>query len=76
MKPIPTEVVHSIVVNKCNGATIQIDSAPMPFILEVKIFNDSVAFRYLINQTDLVIKKKKTPDLVFLREAPCGRNPT
>ena len=40
--------VHSLNVNKYNGAKIHLNSAT-PFVLDARVFNDGVAFRYLIN---------------------------
>lgn len=53
--------VHSTAVNKCNGAKISIASTPSPFVVDVRVFNDGVAFRYVINNTgDAVIEKDTT----------------
>lgn len=47
----PVRGVHSIAINKCNGAKISIQ-AKQNFIIEVKVFNDGVAFRYIIDKKD------------------------
>ena len=44
--------VHSIATNNYNGAEIYITSSSRPFILEVRVFNNGVAFRYNISQKD------------------------
>ena len=53
--------VHSKAVNKYNGAAVNIISATAAFILEIRVFNDGVAFRYIINKKDSsVITKEAT----------------
>jgi alpha-glucosidase len=57
----PYRGVHSIAINKCNGAKISIVSAGKPYVLEARIFNDGVAFRYVIkNSGDAIIEKDTT----------------
>ena len=46
--------VHSNAINKYVGAKISIGNS-IPFQLEVKVFNDGVAFRYLVNNKDLLM---------------------
>ncbi|MEO7309698.1 MAG: glycoside hydrolase family 97 catalytic domain-containing protein [Chitinophagaceae bacterium] len=41
--------VHSMASNHCNGAKIDIASGQNPFTVEVRVFNDGMAFRYIIN---------------------------
>ena len=52
--------IHSKAVNKYNSAAINITSATAPFILEVKVFNDGVAFRYIIDKKDSSVITKET----------------
>ncbi len=53
--------VHSVAVNNCNGEKITISSGSSSFILDTKVFNDGVAFRYIItNQGDVVVDKDST----------------
>jgi alpha-glucosidase len=42
--------VHSMAVNHCNGMKIMVNSLgrSMPLTLEVRVYNDGVAFRYLV----------------------------
>jgi alpha-glucosidase len=61
----PYRGVHSTAVNKCNGAKINIASTEVAFILEARVFNDGVAFRYLINNTDSAIVEKDTTGFVL-----------
>ncbi|MBC8052474.1 MAG: glycoside hydrolase family 97 N-terminal domain-containing protein, partial [Sphingobacteriaceae bacterium] len=57
----PYRGVHSLATNKCNGALIGVTSSTTPFTLEARVFNDGVAFRYVIkNPTDAVIEKDTT----------------
>ena len=57
--------VHSIAENKCNGAKINITSTRSPFILEARVFNDGVAFRYLVNNTSPAVIETDTTAFVF-----------
>ncbi|MBC8054190.1 MAG: glycoside hydrolase family 97 N-terminal domain-containing protein, partial [Sphingobacteriaceae bacterium] len=53
--------IHSRATNKCNGARIGISSSIGTFILEARVFNDGVAFRYVIkNSADAVINNDNT----------------
>ena len=47
----PYRGVHSIVINNFRAAKIHINSVTSSFVLEVKVFNDGVAFRYLIDNS-------------------------
>ena len=47
----PFRGVHCIATNKCNGAKMNIN-AKQNFIVEVRVFNDGVAFRYIIDNKD------------------------
>ncbi len=52
--------VHSIASNKYNGAIISF-SGDVAFKLEVRVFNDGVAFRYIINSNGpAVVDKENT----------------
>ena len=46
----PTRGVHSVAVNRCNGAKIWLDGIDKAkrFALEVRAFNDGVAFRHIV----------------------------
>lgn len=50
----PSRGFHSIATNHCNGAKINIRSGGdyRSFAVDVKVFNDGVAFRYIINSGD------------------------
>lgn len=50
----PFRGVHSTAINKCNGAKINF-SAKQNFTIEARVFNDGVAFRYIINNKDSAI---------------------
>jgi alpha-glucosidase len=55
--------VHSIAVNHCNGikVTVNSDGKSMSFILDARVFNDGVAFRYLVtSQGNAIIDKDST----------------
>ncbi|MBN1361810.1 MAG: glycoside hydrolase family 97 N-terminal domain-containing protein [Sedimentisphaerales bacterium] len=43
--------VHSTAVNRCNGAKIMLthDLSQTPYVLEVRAFNDGVAYRHIID---------------------------
>jgi alpha-glucosidase len=43
--------VHSLVTNKCNGAKISF-AGKINLIIEARVFNDGIAFRYLIKGKD------------------------
>lgn len=53
----PYRGVHSNATNKYAGAKISIKSGK-PFIIDLKIFNDGVAFRYVVGNTDSAIIDK------------------
>ena len=53
--------VHSLAHNKCNGAKVAIISGNIPFVIEARVFNDGVAFRYIIeNRDSSIIDKEET----------------
>lgn len=49
--------VHSIASNHCNGAKIDVSENNSSWVFEVRVFNDGVAFRYLIDgqQNDTIL---------------------
>jgi alpha-glucosidase len=57
--------VHSTAINKCNGAKINITSIQSPFILDVRVFNDGVAFRYVVNNSGAATIEKDTTAFVI-----------
>ena len=53
--------VHRIAINKCNGLKISVTADKLSFILDLRVYNDGVAFRYLVpNQGHAVIDKDST----------------
>ena len=58
----PWRGVHSLAKNQCNGVKISITENNTPWTLEVKVFNDGIAFRYLfgVQRNDSVIADKTT----------------
>lgn len=60
----PFRGVHSIAKNKCNGAKININ-AKHNFIIEARVFNDGVAFRYVINNKDSAIIEKDNTEFII-----------
>jgi alpha-glucosidase len=55
--------VHSIAVNHYNGIKVNVnpDGKSTPFILDARVFNDGVAFRYLVsNHGNAIIDKDST----------------
>ena len=54
--------VHSLATNKCNGAKIKINENNYSWILDVRVFNDGVAFRYLfgVESNDSIIADNTT----------------
>ncbi len=52
--------VHSTAINTYNGAKMNMISATFPFVLEARVFNDGVAFRYFVINTDAAIINKDT----------------
>lgn len=43
----PWRGVHSVAVNNCNGATIALKSGEVSYSLEIRAFNDGVAYRFI-----------------------------
>jgi len=58
----PWRGVHSLATNKCNGAKIKINENNSGWILDVRVFNDGVAFRYLLDvpKNDTIITDNTT----------------
>jgi alpha-glucosidase len=57
----PWHGVHSTAINRCSGARIALrhDLSMIPYVLEVRVFNDGVAYRHIIaGEADAV----RTPD--------------
>ena len=54
--------VHSVAINRCNGARININENNTKWILDVRIFNNGVAFRYLLDvqKNDSIIADNTT----------------
>ena len=46
----PWHGAHSTAVNRCNGAKVSLthDLSQMPYVLEIRVFNDGVAYRHVI----------------------------
>lgn len=46
----PWHGAHSVAVNRCNGAKVSLmhDLSQVPYILEIRAFNDGVAYRHVI----------------------------
>src|SRR5262245_21786164 len=46
----PWHGAHSTAINRCNGAKVSLthDLSQTPYVLEVRAFNDSVAYRHII----------------------------
>jgi alpha-glucosidase len=62
--------VHSEAINHCNGAKLSFKHAESstPFMLEVRAFNDGIAFRYAVPGDD----KQRTPDETTAFTIPAG----
>ncbi len=56
--------VHDKAINKYTQATIYING-DMPFVIEVKVFNDGVAFRYIFNNKDSSTVEKDNTEFVM-----------
>jgi len=57
----PWHGVHSTAINRCSGAKISLthDLSMIPYVLEIRVFNDGVAYRHVIaGEADAV----RTPD--------------
>ncbi|MGY0040813.1 glycoside hydrolase family 97 N-terminal domain-containing protein [Pedobacter sp. NJ-S-72] len=61
----PYRGIHSMAVNQCNGAKITIDATTSPFTIEARVFNDGVAFRYLINNKNQTVIEKDTTEFTI-----------
>ena len=57
--------VHSMAVNKCNGVKINISAGTGSFVLEARVFNDGLAFRYLVSNTGEATVDKDTTAFVL-----------
>lgn len=58
--------VHSKAVNHYDGAKINITStSSSPFVLEARVFNDGVAFRYIVNNTGAAVVDKDTTAFIL-----------
>jgi len=57
--------IHSLAVNHYNGITILYHSSSNTFTLEAKVFNDGVAFRYVIDNNDSAISKKENTQFII-----------
>jgi alpha-glucosidase len=46
----PWHGAHSVAVNRCNGARVSLthDLSQVPYVLEIRAFNDGVAYRHVI----------------------------
>lgn len=60
----PYRGVHSISTNKCNGAKIHIN-AKQNFVIDVRVFNDCVASRYIIKNKDSGTIEKDNSEFVI-----------
>ncbi|WP_164890999.1 glycoside hydrolase family 97 protein [Botryobacter ruber] len=54
-----TRGAHQVALNKYKGARIPVASEKAPFVLDVRVFNDGVAFRYLIESKDKAVVEKE-----------------
>ena len=57
--------VHSKAVNNYNGAKIAIASGQSPFTIDARVFNDGVAFRYIVDNAGAAIVEKDTTAFVL-----------
>ncbi|HWR37420.1 MAG TPA: glycoside hydrolase family 97 N-terminal domain-containing protein [Clostridia bacterium] len=66
----PWNGAHSKAVNNCNGARIsmQPEQGKKPFTLDVRVFNDGVAFRYIVAGSD----RPQVPDEATSFRIPAG----
>ena len=62
---------HSIAVNRCNGArlSLQHDLSFIDYVLEVRVFDDGVAFRHVVPGDDTV---SRVPDEYTVFVIPTG----
>jgi len=64
----PWRGVHSEAVNKCNGAKIQARHPKADYVIEVRAFNDGVAFRHIVPGKET----KRVPDESTVFTLPVG----
>ena len=57
--------IHSLAVNHYNGITILYHSTNNTFTVEAKLFNDGVAFHYVIDNNDSAIIKKENTQFII-----------
>ncbi len=60
----PYRGVHSTAVNNYNGAKLKVISSK-PFTIEARVFNDGVAFRYLVEDSGSSVIDKDTTGFVI-----------
>lgn len=55
----PWNGLHSVAVNRCNGSVISLSQSEskIKYFLELKVFNDGVAFRFIIPGDENTIRK-------------------
>lgn len=56
----PMQGVHSIAENYCNAAKVNIRSTNQNSIIEIRVFNDGIAFRHIVEQTAKVTPGEST----------------
>jgi len=61
----PYRGVHSLALNKFKGAKLSIRSGQSSFGLELRVFNDGVAFRYLVSETGSAVVDKEETEFVI-----------
>ena len=65
----PWQGAHSTAINKCSGAQIQLNQNKLKYELDVRVFNDGVAFRTIIPDN---ITAVNTPDESTVFTLPAG----
>lgn len=61
----PYRGVHSIAVNKYKAAKVTVNSTGTPFVLDIRVFDDGLAFRYIVRKEgSSVVEKENTAFIV------------
>jgi len=67
--------VHSLAKNHFNGSKINFSSVEFSFSIDVKVFNDGVAFRYLVNCKDSSLIDKDFTSFKIPKESTIWSQP-
>lgn len=61
---------HSTAVNNCNGVRLPVNNSVLPYTLDIRAYNDGVAFRFITDKA----KQGAVPDEATVFNIPRGSN--